>query len=241
MRVYGQYCPVALGSEIVGDRWTPLILRELMLGSTRFNDIERGLPGISRTLLTQRLRHLERKGVIEIRPVAAGRGHDYVLTPAGADLEPVLTALGEWTVRWMLAEPDEADCDPVTLTWWLHKRIDTGQLPDTRVVIEFRYAPGAVFPERKTLWMVLDPREQNVCVQHPGFDSDVLVSTDAVSFMRVFSGLVTLGQALRDQSVVLDGPPVLTRAFPTWFLWSPFHGAVREQVTGSGEGLRMSS
>jgi DNA-binding HxlR family transcriptional regulator len=238
MRVYGQYCPVAQGSEIVGDRWTPLILREMMLGSTRFNDIERGLPGISRTLLTQRLRHLDRKGVIEIR-TAAGRGHDYVLTPAGADLEPVLTALGEWTVRWMLAEPDEADCDPLTLTWWLHKRIDAARLPDKRVVIEFRYAPGAVdglggpapATGRRTLWMVLDAREQNVCLKHPGFDSDVLVSTDAVSFMRVFSGLVTLGQALRDQSVVIDGPPVLTRAFPTWFLWSPFHGAVRERVT----------
>jgi DNA-binding HxlR family transcriptional regulator len=232
MRVYGQYCPVALGSEIVGDRWTPLILREMMLGSTRFNDIERGLPGISRTLLTQRLRHLERRGVIDIRTAAAGRGHDYVLTPAGLDLEPVLTALGEWTVRWMLTEPDEADCDPVTLTWWLHKRVDPDHLPDKRVVIEFRYAPGAVFPERKTLWLVLDAREQNVCVKHPGFDSDVLVSTDAVSFMRVFSGLVTLGQALRDRSVVLDGPPALTRAFPTWFLWSPFHGAVQERVAG---------
>ena len=103
MRDYGQYCPVALGSEVLADRWTPLILREMVLGSTRFNDIERGLPGISRSLLLQRLRHLERKGVVAIVPVAGGRGNEYHLTPAGKDLEPVIMALGEWTVRWLFS------------------------------------------------------------------------------------------------------------------------------------------
>ena len=226
MRVYGQYCPVALGSEILGDRWTPLILREMIIGSTRFNDIERGLPGISRTLLTQRLRHLQRSGVVEIRPMATGRGHEYHLTEAGADLEQVLMALGDWTVRWKLAEPTEEQADPVTLTWWMRRRLDPDHLPTRRVVVEFRYGTGPT----KVVWLVLDPREHNVCQTHPGFDSDVIVLTDALSFQRVFSGLTTLADARRDGRVTLEGPPALVRDFPNWFLWSPFAPTVRRHL-----------
>jgi DNA-binding HxlR family transcriptional regulator len=226
MRMYGQYCPLAQGSELLGDRWTPLILREMILGSTRFNDIERGLPGISRTLLIQRLRHLERNGVVEIRPMASGRGNGYHLTPAGRDLEPVLMAMGDWIVRWKLAEPTDEDVDPVTLTWWMRRRLDVERLPDRRVVIEFRYGGGA----KAVVWLVLDPREPNVCQTHPGFESDVIVTTDAVSFTRVFLGLVTLTDAVRTGTVRVEGPPALTRAFPTWFLWSPFHPAVRAHL-----------
>jgi DNA-binding HxlR family transcriptional regulator len=226
MREYGQYCPVALGSEILADRWTPLILREMVLGSTRFNDIERGLPGISRTLLAQRLRHLERKGVIETQPAASGRGREYHLTEAGRDLEPVLMAIGEWSVRWMFTEPEPAVVDPIALTWWMHRRVDTDRLPDRRVVIEFRYSGRP----KTVLWLVLEPREQSVCIKHPGFEADLVVITDPVSFMRVFAGIVTLKEALRDGNVTIEGPPSLVRAFDQWFLWSPFAPAVREAV-----------
>jgi DNA-binding HxlR family transcriptional regulator len=226
MRDYGQYCPVALGSEVLADRWTPLILREMVLGSTRFNDIERGLPGISRTLLAQRLRHLERKGILQRRPAAGGRGNEYHLTPAGLDLEPVIMALGEWAVRWMFAEPQPADVDPVALTWWMHRRVNRDRLPDRRVVIEFDYrGHGAT-----VIWLVLDRGEPSVCVKHPGFDSDVIVTTDAVSMMRVFSGIVTLDTAVGDGTITLQGTPMLTRAFGRWFLWSPFVPAVHERL-----------
>src|SRR4051812_3258071 len=132
-REYGQYCPVTLGSEVLADRWTPMILREMVLGSTRFNDIERGLPGISRTLLAQRLRHLERKGVLQRRPARGGRGSEYHLTAAGHGLEPIIMAIGEWAVRWMFTEPEPLGVDPVTLTWWMHRRVDMDLLPDRRV------------------------------------------------------------------------------------------------------------
>ncbi|HUP75164.1 MAG TPA: helix-turn-helix domain-containing protein [Acidimicrobiales bacterium] len=225
-RGYGQYCPVSLGSEVVADRWTPLILREMVLGSTRFNDIERGLPGISRTLLAQRLRHLERTQVLERLPARAGRGSEYHLTPAGRGLEAVITAIGEWAVRWMFAEPEPEEVDPVTLTWWMHRRVNTDQLPDRRVVIQFNYR-GA---NDTIIWLILDRGEPSVCVKHPGFDSDVIVTTDAAAFMRVFSGIDSLAEARRRGTVVLDGPRTLTRAFEQWFLWSPFAPAVREQL-----------
>ena len=114
MREYGHYCPVALGSEILAERWTPLILREMIaMRSTRFNEIERGLPGISRSLLVKRLKQLERRGVIAIVPAPGGHGNEYLLTPAGRDLEPVIMALGEWTVRWLYADPLPEEVDPV--------------------------------------------------------------------------------------------------------------------------------
>lgn len=201
----------------------------MVLGSTRFNDIERGLPGISRTLLAQRLRHLERKGVLARRPARSGRGSEYHLTPAGQDLEPVIMAIGEWAVRWMFAEPDPADVDPVAMTWWMHRRVDTSRLPDRRVVIEFNY----LGVNATVIWLVLDRGEPSVCVKHPGFDSDIIVTTDAASFMRVFSGIDTLADARRRGTVAIDGPPALTRAFGSWFLWSPFAPAVREVLAAS--------
>lgn len=226
MRDYGQYCPVALGSEVLADRWTPLIMRELVLGSTRFNDIERGLPGISRSLLAQRLRHLERKGVLERVPAAAGRGSEYHLTEAGAELEPVIQALGEWAVRWLFDDPEPRQVDPVTLTWWLHRRVDGPRLPDERVVIELDYEG----PDGTTIWLVLDRGEPSVCTKPPGFETDLLLTTEPVAFMRVFSGIETIDEAVASGTVRLEGAPRLRRAFGSWFLWSPFADAVRERL-----------
>lgn len=225
MRDYGQYCPVALASAVLADRWMPLIVRELVLGSRRFNDIDRGLPGISRTLLKQRLHHLERKGVLQRVPVA--RGHEYQLTPAGRDLEGVIMAIGEWAVRWMFAEPQPSEVDPITLTWWMSRRVNRDELPGHRVNIEFDYRGDD--PTR--IWIILDRQEASVCTEHPGFTSDVVVTTEPVDLMRVFSGIITLTQATANGSVALAGPPRLLRALPTWFLWSPFAPAVRERIS----------
>jgi len=227
-REYGQYCPVTLGSEVLADRWTLMILREMVLGSTRFNDIERGLPGISRTLLAQRLRHLERKDVVRREPARAGRSSEYHLTPAGAALEPVIMAIGEWAVRWLFTEPEPEVVDPVTLTWWMHRRVDGDALPDRRVVVEFRYTG----PRSQVIWLVLDRGDPSVCTKHPGFDSDVLVTTTAVALMRVFSGIESFDDARRAGSITVDGPRSLTRAFGNWFLWSPFAPVVRDVLAG---------
>jgi DNA-binding HxlR family transcriptional regulator len=225
MPVYGQYCPVTFGSEVLADRWTLMILREMVLGSTRFNDIERGLPGISRTLLVQRLRHLERKGVVLIVPARSGRGNEYELSESGRALEPIIMAIGEWATRWVLEEPRPADVNAVTLTWWLHRRV-APELPERRVVIEFHYTGE----NRTVIWLVLDRGEPSVCMKHPGFDADIIVTTDPVAFMRVFAGIETLAYARRNGTVVLEGPPALTKAFGNWFLWSPFAPSVRDKL-----------
>lgn len=227
MRDYAQYCPIALASEVLAERWTPLIVRELVLGGRRFNEIDRGLPGISRSLLKQRLDHLERKGVVERVDLTHGRGHEYRLTSAGRDLEGVLMAVGEWAVRWMFSEPEPRNVDPVSLTWWMSRRLVADELPEDRTVVQFDYAGDD--PTR--IWIVLDRGDSSVCTEPPGFDSDVVVSTEPVALMRVFSGITTYAQALEAGTISVAGPPRLTRAVPRWFAWSPFAPAVRERLS----------
>ena len=225
MTEYGRFCPIALASDVVADRWTPLILRELVLGNTRFNDIARGLPGISRSLLVQRLKHLERKGVIERWPLPNGRGNGYHLTPAGRDLEPVLLAFGRWAVNWLYDELRPHEVDPITLTWWMHRRVDVDRLPATRVVIQFDHTG----PERLTIWMLLDHGEASVCVQHPGFEPDLIVTTTTPALAEVFQGFDEWRAAVERGAIVIAGPSKLVSAFPRWFLWSPFYEDTRSR------------
>ena len=218
MPEYGRFCPVSLASEVLADRWTPLIIRELVLGNTRFNDIARGLPGISRSLLVQRLRHLERYGVVELWPSPTGRGNEYHLTPAGKDLESVVDTLGRWAIEWLFDDLRPHEVDPVTLTWWMHRRVDAERLPPGRVVIEFDHTA----PKPLAIWMVLDRGEASVCVQHPGFDPDLVVTTTTPALAEVFQGYDTWSSAISNQAIKVDGPPALVKSLPKWFLWSPW-------------------
>lgn len=226
MKDYAQYCPVTLASSVIGERWTPLIIRELVLGARRFNEIDRGLPGISRSLLKQRLDHLERSGVVD--RVVAPHGHEYHLTAAGRDLEGVVMALGEWAVHWMFSEPEPRQVDPVTLTWWMSRRVVAEALPAQRTVVQFDYTGAA--PMR--IWLVIERRETSVCTDPPGFDADLVLSTDPVALMRVFSGILSYAEARSSGAIDLVGPPRLVRDLPHWFAWSPFAPAVRDVLEG---------
>ena len=217
MPEYGRFCPVAMSSEVLADRWTPLIVRELILGNTRFNDIARGMPGISRTLLTQRLRHLERRGVLETWPSPTGRGNEYHLTAAGKDLGPVLEAMGRWSVEWLYEDFDD-DVEATTLMWWMHRRVLDDGLPPGRVIVEFDHtAPVAI-----QVWLVLDRGEPSVCMHHPGAEPDVVVRMATPTLARIFSGKQRWSAALADGELEVAGPPALARKLPTWFLWSPW-------------------
>jgi DNA-binding HxlR family transcriptional regulator len=139
MYKYGQYCPIAKALELLGDRWTLLIIRDLLTGTRHFNALERGLPGISRALLAERLRHLERAGVIEKEQATKGRTTEYHQTSAGQELDALIDVLLTWGARWTFGEPDPTDLDPLLLLWWMRSRICIDQLPQERIVVQFDF------------------------------------------------------------------------------------------------------
>ena len=226
MQKYKQYCPVSRAAEIFADRWTPLIVRELILGSHRFNAIERGLPGISRSLLASRLRDLEHAGVVERRPGPLPKVVEYHLSEAGKGLKAVIEALGAWGVRWAFGEPQPEEIDPGLLVWKIHQRINRELLPDRRTVVEFDFTGHGA----RRVWLVLDPREVSVCVSPPGFDSDLIVRANLALFYRIWFCQVDYSEAVRCREVVVDGPPALAKQLPRWFLWSPMARFVREHA-----------
>jgi DNA-binding HxlR family transcriptional regulator len=226
---YRQYCPVARAAEIVADRWTPLILRELLAGSSHFNDIERGLPGISRSLLAARLRLLEDAGVLVRRRGPQRNVSHYDLTDAGRDLHQVIDRLGAWGVRWAFGEPNPQELDPVLLLWKMHQRIRRDRVPPHRTVIEFDFRGRC----GRRLWLVLEPREISVCLKPPGFDSDLIVTADLSDFYRVWLGFLDYGVALRSGAIRIDGAPALARDFPRWLMWSPMAQHVRSEQARS--------
>lgn len=225
MAEYRQYCPVARAAEIVADRWTPLILRELLAGSCHFNAIERGLPGISRSLLAARLRTLEEAGVL-VRRVGAQRNvTEYELTEAGWDLKAIIERLGAWGARWAFGEPRPEELDPVLLVWKIQQRIRRDRLPRTRTVIEFDLTGRT----GRRVWLVADPYEISVCLKPPGFDADLTVTATVYDFYRLWAGQVEYHEAIRSGLVSVHGPSALVREFPRWLMWSPMAPYVRAE------------
>ncbi|HEY7520986.1 MAG TPA: helix-turn-helix domain-containing protein [Methylomirabilota bacterium] len=221
MHLYGQYCPVARACEILADRWTPLIVRELLAGVERFNDLDRGLPGISRALLVDRLRRLERAGLVERH--REGNVTAYRLTAGGRQLQRVIDVLGGWGARWAFGDPRPRELDPIVLLWWMRRRVHRARLPARRIVIQFDFR-GA---RAGSYWLVLERADVSVCLQDPRFGVDLVISADLEIFYRVWLGRTTLGEALARRAVRLEGVPAIVRAFPEWFAWSPMAHAVR--------------
>lgn len=202
-RGYGQYCPISRAVEILGERWSLLIVRDLICGTTRFNDLARGNPGLSRTLLSKRLRQLERAGIVE------HVDDRYRLTDAGRDLEPIVMGLGAWGARWAFGEPRAEELDPELLMWWVHDRLDLSPLPDGRVVLEFDFRD-----ERRRFWIVRDGAGPSVCTADPGFDVDVRIESDLPTLYRVWLGRQDLRAALRAGDIGMHGPSALVQHMP---------------------------
>jgi DNA-binding HxlR family transcriptional regulator len=222
VRGYGQFCPVAKASEVVAERWTPLVLRELLCGSQRFNDLHRGVPLMSRTLLTRRLRELEDAGVIERRAASSG-GWEYHLTPAGEELRPIIEQLGAWGHRWVRRDVEGEDLDPSLLMWDMRRRIDLGALPDRRVTIRFELrGVSRAHHAQRTWWLVLDRGEVDLCLKDPGFPVEVTVDADLNALTRVWMGRLAFADAVRRGLVRTEGPRALVRAFPGWLGLSTF-------------------
>jgi DNA-binding HxlR family transcriptional regulator len=228
MRGYGQFCAIAQAAEVLTERWTPLVLRELALtGSRRFNDIQRGVPLMSSSLLSKRLRQLERAGIIERRQRLDGRGSEYHLTPAGEELRPVFAQLGVWSERWLRRPIFEETPDTGLLMWWVRTTVKADVLPAGRSVIHFRFR-GA--PEKlRNFWLVLP--EADLCLSDPGFGVDITVSSDPKTITAVWMGDLGLAEALSGGAIELEGSRQLVRSFPKWFGLHPLFASVDHPIS----------
>jgi DNA-binding HxlR family transcriptional regulator len=216
MTKYGQYCPVAKTLEILGDRWTLLIIRDMLTGTTHFNELERGLPGISRGLLSSRLRQLQQAGIIEKQLHDSGRKTTaYQLTQSGHELLSVIMSLQGWGEAWAFGDPMPEELNPVLLMWWMRKRADVAQLPEPRVVVQFDFH-GA---ETVTFWLILTRVEVTLCLTDPGYWIDVLVTADLADFFKLYGGRINYQEALNDYDVKVEAIPKLLQTFPNWFGW----------------------
>jgi DNA-binding HxlR family transcriptional regulator len=217
VRTYGQYCPIARGAEIFAERWTPLIIRNLYLGCGSFSEILEGAPGLSRTLLSQRLQQLERAGIVETAPKQDGRGHHYKLTSAGHELFTVCQSLGEWGARWLEIAPEHLD--PFVALWSMCNALRRDRLPDQRLVIRFEFT-GRARVER--YWLLIELGDTEICKTNPGVEEDLCITADAEAFIKWHAGQLTWAQAIREGRIQVDGLWALARAFPTWNARSMF-------------------
>jgi DNA-binding HxlR family transcriptional regulator len=213
MRTYGQYCPIARAAEILAERWTPIILRNLLLGATTFGEVADGAPGISRTLLAYRLRELEQAGVIDRTGSPRGRDSRYVLTQAGRDLNAVMLAMGTWGERWMEMTPRHTD-PGVVLDSWRRWYLARERLPEQRVVARFDFPDQPKKIEQ--LWMIFDGERTEVCRSNPGFDEDLVVTVDSRALSEWHLGRLTWADGLRSGRIAVAGAPSLARALPKW-------------------------
>jgi DNA-binding HxlR family transcriptional regulator len=225
---YRQFCPVSRGAEIFAERWTPLILRELLNGSHRFSELQLGLPRISRNLLTLRLAALARAGVIERRRADHGRGVRYHLTAAGEALRPAVDALGAWGYRWGGADLPPGKLDPVLLMWFIRRRIRLETLRRSQTVIRFDFRRP-----RRSFWLRIEPPSVDLCFTDEGFDVELAVDADLAALTAVWLGRLRIADAIAAGSVRLEGDDDAL-LFSRWFGLSPFANGGAERILARG-------
>lgn len=216
MSTYGQFCPMAKAMELLDERWTLLVVRELLLGSTHFNDLRRGVPKMSPALLSKRLKSLTRAGVVD-RAEIDGRT-TYSLTPCGQELTGVVAALGAWGVRW-IGELGEQDLDPHLLMWDIRRTIDIDEWPRARTTLAFIF--DGVAAKASRWWLVVADGQADVCDFDPGHEVTGTVATSLRDLTRIWRGDTGWSHAVLDGSVALSGSGEVRRAIPKWLGQSP--------------------
>lgn len=219
---YKQFCPVAMAAEVLCTRWTVVLLRELVAGSTRFNDLRRGVPRMSSALLSKRLKELEAAGIVErIKSKGERSAHEYRLTEAGRDLRSVVEAIGIWGQRWVDTELSLDNLDPSLLMWDMRRNLNTEPLPKKRSVIEFLYTDLPA--SQKHWWLIVEPTgDVDLCSVDPGFDVDLYVTTKLRPMTSIWMGLSNIKSEQKNETLKLDGEPSLAWKMQTWLGLSPF-------------------
>jgi DNA-binding HxlR family transcriptional regulator len=228
MEGYGQYCPLAKGAEVFAERWTPLILRELLRGSTTFNDLHRGVPTMSRSLLSSRLKKLEDCGVVERHLKSAGTG--YQLTPAGRELGPVVSQLGTWAQRWYRSTFRSAELDVGVLMWDIRCTVDAKALPANRTVVQFTFSD--LRANSRAWWLVNEDGDVDLCPVDPGDEALLQICTTLRTMTRVWMGDLSIDAVLSSGALTILGPHALRRRLRAWLRLSPY-AAVTEARRGS--------
>jgi DNA-binding HxlR family transcriptional regulator len=220
MKGYGQFCPVAKGAEVFNERWTPLIIREMMCGSRRFNDFKRGNPMMSPSILSQRLKFLVEAGVIE-KKTSKVESAEYLLTRSGRDLGEIVARLGLWGLKWARSRLTSDDYDPQLLMWDIRRRIDVSGFPDRRVVINFMFQDMP--SSKRAYWLVVDRGEVDLCIKFPGFDVDLTFVTTSKAMADIWMGYSTMKKEIRNKRLVMKGDRDLKTSVDDWFNYSLFH------------------
>lgn len=226
---YRQFCPVAMAAELLCTRWTILLLRELLCGPARFNELRRGLPRMSPALLSQRLKGLELAGVVAKRPVERDPGaFEYCLTKSGHELGPIVFGFGEWGQRWVSSRLSLQNLDAPLLMWDMRRNLHLDPPPWTRHVIQFRY-PDAP-PQERSWWLIVEPSEPvDLCSVDPGFDVDLYVAADLKAMTAIWMGLETFTTAQAAGQVIITGDERLAGSLHSWLKLSPF-ASIQRQV-----------
>jgi DNA-binding HxlR family transcriptional regulator len=219
---YRQFCPVAMAAEILATRWTIVLVRELIAGSTRFNELRRGVPRMSPALLSQRLKELEQAGIVQRFPSKSEPGvFEYHLTESGRELGPLIEGFGCWGQRWVTTELSLEQLDGSLLMWDMRRNLITDPMPARRSVIQFRY-PEQPLKER-SYWLIVEPGAPvDLCSVDPGFDVDLYVSTDLRTMTAIWMGLDTARAAIGEERMILTGDRELADSIESWLGLSPF-------------------
>ena len=218
---YGQFCPVAMAAEIVCTRWTALLLRELLCGNCRFNDLRKGLPRMSPTLLSKRLKELEEAGIVAQVTGKKSGVSEYHLTPAGEDLRPIIMSLGTWGQRWIDSNISLRNLDPTLLMWDMRRWIDPKPLPKRRVTIRFTYPELAA--NHRDWWLVVNPEDgADICQVDPGHEVDLFITTTLRAMTAVWMGVTTVAAEIDKGTMSLEGDRSISRSVQLWLGLSPF-------------------
>ena len=216
---YGQFCPVAMAAEVVCTRWTALVLRELFAGSSRFSDLRKGVPRMSPTLLSKRLKEMQAAGIVERAPDEDG-SLKYRLTPAGLELKDIVFGLGNWGQKWLDARTSLKNLDPSLLMWDMRRNLDPRPLPPRRAVIQIVYPE--LSPARRNWWLIVDGESKDLCSVDPGFEVDLLVETDLRTMTAIWMGHTTVRAEVAAGNLRLEGDSALKSSMQAWLGLSPF-------------------
>ena len=227
---YGQFCPIAKATEILGERWTILVLRELLMGGRRFSELQRGLGDISPALLTSRLKSLEVQGIVARRRISGQRGHEYFPSPACEALLPVIIAIGEWGLSWTRDMLVEEDFDIDFLMYYLERSVDPDKLPGDHSVIRFRFTD---LIEQRNWWLLVDRTSVQVCLTPPARDVDVYFTTTVRTMHDVWMGDRSYRDAINTEDLIIEGEPALTRNISNWLRPSAFAASDRAPIPAS--------